>query len=426
MTTKTNAVPGADDITRVELDNGIVVLARPNFNSPSITIRGSLNIGGLFDTDKKLGLADFTATALMRGSANRDFKTIYDALESVGASLGFSGSTHTTGFSGKSLVEDLDLLLELCSDTLRQPAFPKEQVEKLRAQLLTSLALREQSTGSRASMAFDNIVYNGHPYSRPEEGHPETIKAIKPKDLPAFHTKHYGPRGLLIAIVGGIDPQEAVDKVAAALGDWQNPDQPDPPALPEWTPLTKSESTRIEIPGKSQSDMIIGTAGPPRSAPEYLAAALGNNIFGQFGMMGRIGDSVREQAGLAYYAYSSLGGSLGPGPWAITAGISPDNEDQAADLILKEVRRFVSELVTEEEISDSQTNFIGRMPLSLESNAGVVSALLHIERHNLGLDYYREYPDKIRAITRKDILQAAKKHLDPDKLATAIAGPPKE
>lgn len=426
MTTKINAVPGTDDITRVELDNGIVVLTRPNFNSPSVTIRGSLTIGGLFDTDKKLGLADFTAAALMRGNANRDFKSIYDALESVGASLGFSGSTHTTGFSGKSLVEDLDILLELLTDTLRQPSFPKEQVEKLRAQLFTSLALREQNTGSRASMAFDDIVYNGHPYSRPEEGHPETIKAIKPKDLPAFHTKHYGPRGLLIAIVGGIDPQEAVDKVTAALGDWENPDQPDPPALPEWTPLAKSSSTRIEIPGKSQSDMIIGTAGPPRSAPEYLAAALGNNIFGQFGMMGRIGDSVREQAGLAYYAYSSLGGSLGPGPWAITAGISPDNEDQAADLIFKEVRRFVSELVTEEEISDSQTNFIGRMPLSLESNAGVVSALLHIERHNLGLDYYREYPDKIRAITRKDILQAAKKHLDPDKLATAIAGPPKE
>lgn len=426
MSTHKNAIPGTDDITRAELPNGITILTRPNFNSPSITVRGSLLVGGLFDTDEKLGLADYTATALMRGNAKRDFKDIYDALESVGASMGFSSGTHTTGFSGRSLVEDLDLLLNLLGETLRQPTFPEEQIEKLRAQLLTGLAMRAQSTGDRAGMAFDNMVYKDHPYRRSEEGHPETIQAITHQDLKDFHIKHYGPKGFLITIVGGIDPQEAVDKVTATLGDWENPDQPTSPELPDWTPLTKSVTERIEIHGKSQSDMIIGTAGPQRSDSEYLAAALGNSIFGQFGLMGRIGDSVREEAGLAYYAYSSLGGSMGPGPWSIAAGVSPKNEAEASERILKEVRLFTSELVTEEELSDNQTNFIGRMPLSLESNAGVASALMHIERHNLGLNYYRKYPDAIRAITREDILKAAKKHLKADKLATAIAGPPKE
>jgi zinc protease len=180
---------------------------------------------------------------------------------------------------------------------------------------------------------------------------------------------------------------------------------------------------RHPIPGKSQSDLIIGTAGPARSEPDYMAANLGNNILGHFGLMGRVGDVVREQAGLAYYAYSSLGGGTGPGPWAVAAGVNPANEEKAADLIFKELAKFTDELVSEEELSDSQSNFIGSMPLSLETNGGVAEALLNVERHNLGLDYYRRFPDEIKAITREQIRGVAARYLTNDKMAVSIAGP---
>ena len=79
-----------------------------------------------------------------------------------------------------------------------------EQVERLRAQLLTGLAMRAQDTGEMAGLAFDQMVYAGHPYSRPDDGYPETIQAIQREDLVNFHRSHYGPRGMTIAIVGGI------------------------------------------------------------------------------------------------------------------------------------------------------------------------------------------------------------------------------
>jgi zinc protease len=419
-----HSVPSPEDITREVLPNGIVVLARANFNSPSISISGSIEVGSLFDPDEKLGLADFVADGLMRGTGKRNFQKIYDELESAGASLGFSGGTHTTGFGGKALAEDLDLILGLLAETLRQPVFPKDQIEKLRAQMLTSLALRAQSTGDMAGLAFDKLVYRSHPYGRPDDGYPETIREITVEDLQAFHRKIYGPRGMHIAIVGGVQPEKAIQKVRAAFGDWQNPQQPEPPALPEWRPLPESASQRVAIPGKSQSDLKVGTAGPPRGSEDYMAASLGNNIFGSFGLMGRIGDVVREQAGLAYYAYSSLGGSIGPAPWSVSAGVNPANEKKAIDLITQEIRRFAAEKVTEEELSDSQTNYVGRMPLTLESNAGVAGALLHIERHNLGLDYYVRYPNIVRAVTREQVLETAAKYLHPERLATAVAGPP--
>jgi zinc protease len=419
----TLALPGPDDIARSVLPNGIIVLARANFNSPSVVISGYLDVGSLFDRDEKLGLADFTSTALMRGTAQRDFQQIYDALESVGASLGFGGGTHSTSFSGRALAEDLPLLLDLLAQALRQPLFPTEQVERLRAQILTGLAIRAQDTGEMASLTFDQIVYAGHPYSRPDDGYPETVQAICRDDLVEFQRRYYGPRGMVLAVVGGIDPAYAVEQVAHALGSWQNPSQPEPLILPEWRPLQKVQTRRVTIPGKSQADIILGTAGPQRSAPDYWAASLGNNILGQFGMMGRIGEVVREQAGLAYYAFSSLAGGLGPGPWSVAAGVDPAHINQAIDLIRSEIARFVNEPVTADELSDSQANYIGKLPLSLESNAGVAGALVNLERYALGLDYYRRYPDLIGAVTRQEVLDAARHYLHPDRLGIAVAGP---
>lgn len=418
-----STLPGPEDITRVQLPNGIVILGRMSDSSPSVVISGHLPAGSLLDPDEKLGLADFTASALMRGTAQRDFQQIYDALESVGASLGFDSGTHTVSFSAKALVEDLDLVLALLSESLQQPVFPLEQVERLRAQLLTGLAIRAQDTADMASLTFDQLVYANHPYRRPEDGFIETVQAITRQDLIAFHQRHYGPQGMVLCIVGGVKPDVVADKVAAALGGWQNPEQVLPPALPELTMLEQTVSRKVDIPGKSQADVVIGVAGPMRRSPDYMPAALGNNILGQFGMMGRIGEVVREQAGLAYYASSNLGGGIGPGPWYVSAGVDPDNLQQAIELICQEIARFVQDGVTADELADSQANFIGRLPLSMESNAGVAAALLSLERYDLGLDYYRRYAEVIRSIRPEDVLESTQRYLQPDRLAIAIAGP---
>jgi zinc protease len=417
-----HSLPGPDNITRHVLPNGIVILVRPNPDSLSVVINGYLNAGAINDPDDKLGLAGFTALSLMRGTTQHDFQQIYDALESNGASLGLDGGTHTVGFYGHALAEDLDLLTRTLSEALRQPVFPPDQVERLRNQLLTGLAIRAQDTTEVASLAFDELVYSGHPYSRPEDGDPETVRSITREDLVSFHARYLGPKGMVISIVGGVDPRESLDSVMRFLGDWENPDQPPPPELPPVKPLTGIITRRVHIPGKTEADIIMGIAGPPRRAPGFMAASVGNNILGQFGMFGRIGESVRERAGLAYHASSSLSGGVGPGPWIFIAGVNPTNIDKTISLIRQEITRFISEPVTDEELADSQANYVGRLPLSLESNGGVASALINLERYELGLDYYLRYPDLIRAVTPAEILEVARHYLNPDCLAIASAG----
>jgi zinc protease len=417
------SIPGPEDIFRTVLPNGIVLLCRSNFNSSSVVVSGYITIGSEYDPLDKLGLAHFTSRCLMRGTSSSSFQEIYDRLESAGASFGFGASVHTTSFSGRALAEDLPLLFSTMAESLIEPNFPHDQFKRLKSQLLTGLAIRAESTQDMAAIEFDALLFPDHPYGRPEDGYTETIDAISRQDLVEFHNAYYSPFGMTIAVVGAVHPQDVQALVEKHFGDWLRPLIDKPPHHAAIKPAECGVVKRVTLAGKSQSDLVMGSLGPARNAPEYLAASLGNSILGQFGLMGRIGDSVREKAGLAYYASTSLNAWREGGSWEVTAGVNPVNVERAATLIKGELKRFTSELVTQEELEDNQNNYIGRMPLSLESNSGVANSILNLERFDLGLDYLQRYPALIRAVTREQILEAARLHIDPDNLVIVSAGP---
>lgn len=416
-------LPGPDTIQRKELDNGIVILVRENFSSPSVVISGYILGGSLGETAEKAGLSDFMVSALMRGTKTRAFQEIYESIESIGANLSIGSGKHNYAYFGKSLAEDLNQLLQLLSDVLRNPSFPEDQIGRLRAEKLTSLAIRDQNTGARAHIAFNKLTYDGHPYGQPGDGFPETIQELGVEDLRAVYHQRIGPKGMVVAVVGGVSAEIVLDLVESIFADWQNPDQAPVNELPSLRPIEGIRRNEVQLEGKSQTDVVLGVPGPSRYEPNYLAAVLGNNILGRFGMMGRIGSSVRVKAGLAYYAGSSLAGGPGPGAWRVVAGVNPSNVDKAIDMILEEIREFIENGVTEEELTDNQGNFIGSMPRQLESNEGVAGAIVHVERYGLGMDYYRRYPGLIAEITRDQIHSIANKFLDPENIAIGIAGP---
>jgi len=422
-TLKTKSLPGPDDITRIKLKNGITFLFRPNMKSMTASIGGYLQAGSIYDPPGKLGLADFTTSTLMRGTQTQSFQEIFDTLESIGASLGIGCGPHTAGFGGKALAEDLPILLKMLADVLMNPVFPKKDIERVRSQLLTGLDLRAQDTNSMAMLEFDKLLYQDHPYQNPSDGYIETIKAIRVKDLAAFHKKYFGPRDMTLVVVGPFEPESVTSLAEEYLGSWLNKDQAETIQVPDMPHPEISIQKHHVIDEKSQTDLVVGTIGPSRKWDGYYSALLGNSVLGQFGMMGRIGESVRKEAGLAYYAYSALSASIGPGQWMVSAGVAPGNRDKALDLIKAELKTFVEEPISEEELADVQSNYIGKLPLSLESNAGVASALLTMEQHQLGLDCLRNYEKMIREITPQSILEAARAFLDPDRLVISSAGP---
>lgn len=418
-----NPIPGPDDITRRELPNGIVVLARENFTAQSVVVAGSLPAGALLEPPESAGLATVVAAALMYGTTSRDFDTIHEMLEGLGADMDCNAGIHTAGFGSKSLAEDLPTLLDLLQDTLRHPTFPDEHLDRLRGQYVTALQIREHDTRYRAGKAFRTLAYPAvHPYSRGAEATLDSLPSLTREKLLAFHKQHYGPRGMIVAVVGAIQAEAAIAAVEAAFGDWQNPAQAAIPTLPEAPALTTVRREIVPVEGKTQADIVLGVPGPWRQSPDFHAARLVNSILGQFGMYGRLGASVREAQGLAYYSYSSVEGEAGPGPWRVSAGVDPANVNQAIDSILAEIGRITREPVTAEELADNRSYFTGRIPLQLENNEGVAAAMLRMERYDLGLDYLWRYADTINALTADDLLATAQHYWQPDAYALAIAG----
>jgi zinc protease len=419
----TLSLPTEGTITRAELPNGLTTLIYGNHASPSVVIGGYLWAGSLSERPEQAGLASFAAGMLLRGTEMRSFRQINEALESVGAQLSFYGGMHTVGFGGKALAKDLDLLLEILAESLQFPTFPAEQVDRLQGQILTGLQRRAHNTRRMARLTFDELLFPDHPYGRSVQGYEETVSVLGRDDLVGYHQNQYSPEGMVLAIVGAVHPAQGLRKVQAKLGAWQAPGAKPHRGIPAGVRLLESRHQQVTIEGKTQTDIVLGWPALSRRDPDYMKAHLANTILGVFGMMGRLGDNVRDQQGLAYYVYSQLEAGLGVGPWLAIAGVGPANVERAVEGILHEVRRLRDEPVPADELADSQSFLTGSMPLRLETNEGVARVLLEIERHHLGLDYLERYPNLVHAVTVQDVQDVVQKYLDPEVYALAIAGP---
>lgn len=418
------SVPGPDNIHRVELENGIVLLVYENPHVQSVVMSGSLAGGSIFDTPEQNGLASMTASALMQGTITRDFDAIYGSLEDIGADVSIGARVHRTGFGGKALAEDLPTLIDILSNSLRNPTFPEAHVQRMRGERLTWLQYSQQDTRYQAGRAFRRSLYPvSHPYHYATWGTQETLPRLTVSDLQDFHQRYYGPRGMIIAIVGAVKAEDAVQIVRDHFADWQNPDQPTPPPLPSLDPLEESRTEFVPVPGKTQSDIVMGVYGPSRFDEDYMAATLANSVLGEFGMMGRLGHVIREQLGLAYYAYSRIEGGYGPAPWAVLAGVAPENISLTIDRALEQLRHLVEQPVSDEDLADIQSYYTGRLPLRLESSEGIAVNLHGMESYGLGLDYLETYRDRIYSLTQADLLAAARRYLNPDAAVVAVAGP---
>jgi zinc protease len=174
---------------------------------------------------------------------------------------------------------------------------------------------------------------------------------------------------------------------------------------------------------KSQTDIAYGFATIARQDASYHAYSLMNNILGQYSLGGRLGDSIREQQGMAYYVYSSLEANLMPGPLVIRAGVSPANVNRAIASIDTELRKLVESGPTEQELIESKQYLSGSMPRTLETNMGIATYLQTVEFFALGLDYDVRLPDLLRSVTHEQVHQAASRAIDPEHATIVVAGP---
>jgi zinc protease len=412
---------------RVVLDNGITVIAKANHTSPTVSLLVGVRTGAYSDPPDRDGTASLCARVLDRGTAKRSADVIADELDGRGASLSVIAGRHQMALAATCLADDFDPVLALVADVARHPAYADKEIATRRETLITAIRQEEDNPATMAADAFVQALYGDHPYARKVRGTVAGLEAIRRQDLVRFHQKGFDPSLMTVVVVGDVVDELAIAGIKKLFGEWPSATTAtgERPVIKVAEPLVPTARKVVSVPmmNKSQADVVYGFIGIKRSDPEYAAVSVMNNALGQYAIGGKLGDSIRERQGMAYYVYSSLDATFGPGPFLIRAGVNATNVERTIASIDEELNAVLKNGFTAQEIEESKSYMIGSLPRQLETNAAIAAFLLNADTFGLGLDYDEKLPGLIGAVTKESADAAARRLFNPEKATIAVAGP---
>ncbi len=408
---------------RTVLPNGLTVLARTTRPQPAVAIHLSMPAGSVFDPPAREGLANFVARVIDRGTDSQPADAIAEAFDLRGVSLQARASRHRLSLACACLTEDFEAVMSLLGDITRHPSFPECEVEQQRGEIATAIRRHADTPADAADDAVRTLIYGAtHPYGRRVSGTLASIQTIDRADLAAFHRARVTPTGASLAVVGDVEPAAAVATAERVFDGWSS-HAAEAVIVPPPDDAPRPRRRVVTLPGKVQADIAYGCAAITRTDPRYASSWVMNTVLGQFGLGGRLGESIRERQGMAYYAYSALEANVGRGALIVSAGVSPANVARTLRSIETEVVGMRDRGVTDAELIDAKRYLTGSIPRMLETNASIAGFLQMVEQFELGRDYDVRLRELVESVTRDDVHEAARLILVPDRAAVAVAGP---
>jgi zinc protease len=418
----TTVVPRGLAASRNALDNGAVIISKEAHTVPAVTIQLSVRAGSIYESDHLPGLSHLTSRLLDRGTTSRSSDEIAEALDARGVSLTVTATRHVLTINCTCLSEDFEVMLDLLGDVVMQPAFPEEEIEKRKGEVLNAIRQDEDNPAATAMLNLFAMLYPDHPYGRPAKGTVDSVGRIRRDDLMSFHAARFGPSTTTAIVVGDVERERALRAAARVFGGWRQSGPGEITLRRPSNDLSRQERV-IPMMNKVQADIAYGFTTIVRSDPRYYAYTIMNNALGQYGMGGRLGDSIRERQGMAYYVFSSFDASVVEGSLVVRAGVSPANVDRAVRSIDEEITRMAADGLDQQELDDCKQYLIGSIPRLLETNGAIATFLQTVEFFGLGLDHDLRLPALLGSVTLDEVNAAAKGTLDAKRATIVIAGP---
>lgn len=387
---------------------------------PMLDIALTFDAGSGRDADLA-GLSQLTYSLLNTGSGKLDADAIAEKFEDVGAQFSVSVNLDRSSVSLRSL-SDAKLFNQALSTfitILTKPSFPNKDFQRLKKQALIAIKDEEQRPGDIASKAFYKAIYGDHPYSQPTLGYQDSIQKITLEDVKKFHQQYLVAENAMIAIVGGVDTEKAKQISKQIASSLTSGKKPTPIAEPK--PQLPAEDIFVPYPSQ-QAHVYIGQLGIRRGDPDYFTLYTGNHVLGGGGFTSRLVKEVRVERGLSYSVYSYFFPMQLNGPFVLGLQTRADQAQQAADVSLETVEKFIAESATEEELKLAKNNIIGGFPLRIDNNSDILGYLSLIGYYNLPLDYLNTFTNNINAVTQKDIRETFSKRLQLNNMIKIIVG----
>ncbi|HEX2165874.1 MAG TPA: pitrilysin family protein [Longimicrobiales bacterium] len=402
------------------LDNGLRVLLMEKHDVPLVQLNLLIGAGTARDDQGEPGVASMTAAMLDEGAAGRAALEIADAFEMLGARFGIGAGTHTASMSLRAPSQRIDDALEIAADVVLRPDFPDAELDRLRAERLTSLVRRYDEPNAIAGALFGQTLYGtGHPYGREDAGTAASLRAMSTADLRAFHERFYRPNNVTAIIVGDIDRAAAERMLERAFGSWERADVPEE-VIPAAGQVSGRTIYLVDKPGSAQSIVQLGRIGVPRSTEDYFALEVMNVVLGG-SFTSRLNQNLREDKGYSYGARSGFSWLPAAGPWSASAAVQTQSTGPAIAEFMKELRGM-HEPIPAEEVERARNFLAMRYPAGFQSVAGIAARLGDMVQYRLPADFFNRYVTNVLAVTDAEVERVAREYIDPENLAIFVVG----
>jgi zinc protease len=413
------AARAAMNIQEVTSSKGITAWLVEDYSVPIVAIRFVFDGGATQDPAGKEGLANLMSGLFDEGAGDLDSEAFQIKLDDVGAEMGLDAARDGTYGSMRMLAEQRDGAFDLLRLAVTEPRFDQAPIDRIRAQVLSGIIANERDPDTVAQRKWREALYGTHPYARPDEGTRQSIAMMARDDLIAFHRANFARDGLHVAVVGAIDAETLKKKLDAVFGDL-----PEHQALGAVADVDPKLNQQLEvIYDQPQTSLRLAYPGVKRSAPDFFAAVLMNEILGGGAFSSRLFDEVREKRGLAYNISSDLVDHRHANALAITTATRSDRAAETLAVVREVVRRMAEEGPTEAELAAAKKYMIGAYAINnLNSSGAIAATLVELQLDKLGIDYVQRRGALINGVTLDQVKAAAKRLLSPEP-AIMVVGP---
>ncbi|WP_303315317.1 pitrilysin family protein [Flavivirga abyssicola] len=424
ISTKENikSIENNDRFVRKEVANIDVVTTKTGVKD-FLTVAASFPIGSYFNTKGNEMIPGLTARMLSKGTLKLDKFQFSQKLEKLGVSLNVRSSTHHIKINFKCLKKDLPNVIDLLAEELRYPLFDEKEFELLKQQLEGNMKQGLTNPGTLGTIALSQAIYpKGHPnYSSDIETSIEDLNKATLNEVKAFHKAYFGTAGMRLVAVGDVDTKDLYKALSKAFKNWDS-------GITDKIEYTKPEKSKavskvITIPQKPSAEMYIGQyTGIQRADKDYMPFYIGTSILGG-GFSGRLMRTVRDEKGLTYSISARHAGHTNTGGyWYVNASFNPSLFQKGLDASMLQIKKWVVDGITKEELAFKKNNLIGGFKVGLETTGGLANTLLSFLERGLEPDYIDEYPKDIEVVTLDEVNNVIKKYIDLDKLIIIKSG----
>jgi predicted Zn-dependent peptidase len=404
---------------KTTLQNGLRVVTNKLNGTKAVTVLVLVGAGSRYENQELRGISHFLEHMFFKGALRyKNTKEVSEAIDSVGGEFNAFTGKEYAGYYVKVASDSVEVACDVLSDMLINARFDQEEIDKERGVILEEYNMYQDTPMYQIGWNFENLVFGDQPLGWDQIGTKELIKSVMHKDFVDYKKKLYTPDNVVVAVVGNIENDDAVDLVQKYF------DMDSEEKGLEFSPIEAKSGGKVYLKEKKteQAHIAVGFPGYPEMHKDHWALKLLSVILGG-NMSSRMFLGVREAKGLAYYIHTSTDDYIDGGAIVTNAGVDLTRMEEATLGIIEEYRKVRDEEIPEVELKKSKSYSKGKMVLSLEDSEEYAHLLAKYELlHNMGRSP-EEIMKLIDEVRVSDISRVCNDLFKEENLKMAVIGP---